>query len=198
MLPLSILWVAVIDRAVIPGCAGCAMAHPDFGRSVNPISTRGDRLCPPIYRPCNGPAYNGCRHLWRVSAYLCWMILFVSYPFICFRSANGRMERLKCKFHFPNYYCSRNLSFCQKSVVKLTGYSSHYGMTVQFCPSASISSNDSTAWQCWLLRCIAIGWKVSRRTKILLCCWTAVRWNPGRKPHGLNFFLRTTIHHIVR
>ena len=23
------------------GCAGCAMAHPDFGISVNPISTRG-------------------------------------------------------------------------------------------------------------------------------------------------------------
>ena len=28
-------------RPVVPGCAGCAMAHPDFGRSVNPISTRG-------------------------------------------------------------------------------------------------------------------------------------------------------------
>ena len=34
-------------RPVVPGCAGCAMAHPNFGRSVNPISTRGDRLCPP-------------------------------------------------------------------------------------------------------------------------------------------------------
>jgi hypothetical protein len=38
------------------------MAHPDFGRSVNPISTRGDRLCPPNYywhtqilRPSDGP-----------------------------------------------------------------------------------------------------------------------------------------------
>ena len=47
---------------VIPGCAGCAMAHPDFGRSVNPISTRGDRLRPPnyywhtrIFRSCDGP-----------------------------------------------------------------------------------------------------------------------------------------------
>ena len=29
-------------RPVVPGCAGCTMAHPDFGRSVNPISTRGD------------------------------------------------------------------------------------------------------------------------------------------------------------
>ena len=28
-------------RPVVPGCARCAMAHPDFGRSVNPISTRG-------------------------------------------------------------------------------------------------------------------------------------------------------------
>ena len=50
-------------RPVVPGCAGCAMAHPDFGRSVKPISTRGDRLCPPnyywhtrIFRPSDGPA----------------------------------------------------------------------------------------------------------------------------------------------
>ena len=45
-----------------PGCTGCAMAHPNFGRSVNPISTRGDRLCPLnynwhtwIFRPSDGP-----------------------------------------------------------------------------------------------------------------------------------------------
>ena len=50
------------DRPVVPGCAGCAMAHPDFDRPVNPISTRGDRLCPPnyyccprIFRPSDGP-----------------------------------------------------------------------------------------------------------------------------------------------
>ena len=36
-------------RPVVPGGAGGAMAPPDFGRSVNPISTKGDRLCP----PCN-------------------------------------------------------------------------------------------------------------------------------------------------
>ena len=49
-------------RPVVPGCARCARAHPDFGRSVNPISTRGDRLCPPnyyghtrIFRPSDGP-----------------------------------------------------------------------------------------------------------------------------------------------
>ena len=40
------------------------MAHTDFGRSVNPISTRGYRLCPPnyywhtrIFRPSDSPAY---------------------------------------------------------------------------------------------------------------------------------------------
>ena len=46
-------------------CRPCAMAHPDFARSVNPISTRGgDRLCPPnyywhtrIFRPSDGPGY---------------------------------------------------------------------------------------------------------------------------------------------
>ena len=49
-------------RPVVPECAGCAMAHPDFGRSVNPILTRGDRLCPPnyywhtrIFRPSDSP-----------------------------------------------------------------------------------------------------------------------------------------------
>ena len=34
-------------RGVVPGGAGGAMAPPDFDRSVNPISTKGGRLCPP-------------------------------------------------------------------------------------------------------------------------------------------------------
>ena len=34
-------------RGVVPGGAGGAMSPPDFGRSVNPISTKGGRLCPP-------------------------------------------------------------------------------------------------------------------------------------------------------
>ena len=34
-------------RPVVPGGAGGAMAPPDFGRLVNPISTKGGRLCPP-------------------------------------------------------------------------------------------------------------------------------------------------------
>ena len=35
------------SRGVVPGDAGGAMAPPDFVRSVNPISIRGGRLCPP-------------------------------------------------------------------------------------------------------------------------------------------------------
>ena len=36
-----------ICRPVVPGvCRGC---HGDFGRSVNPISTKGGRLCPTNY-----------------------------------------------------------------------------------------------------------------------------------------------------
>ena len=49
-------WIA---RGVVPGGA---MTPPDFGRSVNSISTRGDSLCPPnyywnpwIFRPSDGP-----------------------------------------------------------------------------------------------------------------------------------------------
>ena len=34
-------------RPVVPGGAGGAMASPYFGRSLNPISTRGGSLCPP-------------------------------------------------------------------------------------------------------------------------------------------------------
>ena len=35
------------SRPVVPGGAGGAMAPPDFGISVNPISTKAGRLCPP-------------------------------------------------------------------------------------------------------------------------------------------------------
>ena len=48
-------------RGVAPGGA---MVHPYFGRSVNLISTRGDRLCPPnyywhsrIFRPSDVPEF---------------------------------------------------------------------------------------------------------------------------------------------
>ena len=35
------------DRPVVSGGTGGPMTPPDFGRSFNPISTNGDRLCPP-------------------------------------------------------------------------------------------------------------------------------------------------------
>ena len=34
-------------RPAVPGGAGDSIAPPDFGRSVNPISTKGGKLCPP-------------------------------------------------------------------------------------------------------------------------------------------------------
>ena len=36
-------------RVLSLGGAGGAMAPPVFGRSVNPISTKAGRLCPPYY-----------------------------------------------------------------------------------------------------------------------------------------------------
>ena len=46
---------------VVPAGAGGAIAPPDFGRSVNPISARGNRFClpnyfwhPQIFRPSDG------------------------------------------------------------------------------------------------------------------------------------------------
>ena len=38
-----------IHRAVVSGSARGALAPPEFGSSVNPIPTRGGRLCPPHY-----------------------------------------------------------------------------------------------------------------------------------------------------
>ena len=35
------------SKGAVPGGAGGAMPPPDFGRSVNPISTKGVRLYPP-------------------------------------------------------------------------------------------------------------------------------------------------------
>ena len=35
------------SRDVVPGGAGGAMAPPDFGRSLNTISSKRGRLCPP-------------------------------------------------------------------------------------------------------------------------------------------------------
>ena len=42
-----------IFRAVVSGGAGGALAPLEFRSSVNPIPTRGGRLCPPDY--CQHP-----------------------------------------------------------------------------------------------------------------------------------------------
>ena len=39
--------ISISSRDVGNRWAGWEIAHPGFGRSVNPISTRGGRLCPP-------------------------------------------------------------------------------------------------------------------------------------------------------
>ena len=65
-------------RAVASGGGGQGgkFPPPDFGRSINPISTRGSRLCSPhyyvpsrIFRPCDGPDRDGGRSenlVWRI------------------------------------------------------------------------------------------------------------------------------------
>ena len=43
------LRTSLIFRAVFSEGTGSALAPPEFGTSVNPIPTRGGRLCPPHY-----------------------------------------------------------------------------------------------------------------------------------------------------
>ena len=86
-------------RPVVPGCAGCAMADPDFGRSVNPISTRGDRLCPPnyywhtrIFRPSDGPA--GAKYALHVQ----WLKYIIGvHIFIYFRYIHSHVSSIQIR-----------------------------------------------------------------------------------------------------
>ena len=55
------VYITEFSRPVVPGGAGGAMASPDFGKFVNPFSTRGDRLCPP-----NNPGTHGFSALFSV------------------------------------------------------------------------------------------------------------------------------------
>ena len=52
----------MISKGVVPGSAGGGMAPPDFGRSVNPISTMETDYAhlittgtPRFFRPSDGP-----------------------------------------------------------------------------------------------------------------------------------------------
>ena len=60
---LTTAWTSRPLQDCRPWGPGGAIAHPDFVRSVNPISTREEWLCPPnyywhtqIFRPSDGPA----------------------------------------------------------------------------------------------------------------------------------------------
>merc|ERR1711997_1214489 len=53
MLTKSIVIIYIFFRGVARGGAEGARAPPEFGRSVNPIQTRGGRLCPSHY--CQPP-----------------------------------------------------------------------------------------------------------------------------------------------
>ena len=97
------------------------------------------------------------------------------------------MEWLKCMFHFPNYYCSRNLYFCQKCVVNLTEYLSHDS---KFCPSASISAQLGNV-DCFPALLLVERYLEGQN----LCC--AVEQQCTGIPNGLNFFLNTAVHHIA-
>ena len=45
---------------------------------------------------------------------------------------------------------------------------------LKFCSSASISTNGSTDWQCWVPHCFVIGWKGCKRMKFSSCCCVPV------------------------
>ena len=82
-----------------PGVQGLPRHPPDFGRSVNPISTRKDRLCPPhyychprIFRPSYGPDQD-------YSCGLC-----AKYGFIlCSGWKTSKSDLVKCLFTYHFY-----------------------------------------------------------------------------------------------
>ena len=75
-------------RSVVPGGAGGAMASPDFGRSVNPISTSaGGRLCPPnyywyprIFRYSDGPDIYD--RVSQMAVQIFWHVQIMLQPFL--------------------------------------------------------------------------------------------------------------------
>ena len=67
-----IMMTTMSFRDVGYGWAGLATAHPGFGRSVNPISTRGGRLCPPtllLAQPALGSFLRHCDFRARLTYY---------------------------------------------------------------------------------------------------------------------------------
>ena len=104
-------------RPVVPGCAGCAMAHPDFGGSIDPISTRGDSLCPPnyywhtqIFRPSDGP---GMSRIW-IYILVEKIIQFINYntlqfdEFLNYERTLKEFQKQRSKTEISLGYCHSN------------------------------------------------------------------------------------------
>ena len=93
---------------------------PGFGRSVNPILTRGDRLCPPsyywhtrIFRPSDGPAF-------MIKFKLQNLTLFHTYFwFDRWLSVVGRKLKDVNRPVNPVWYCKHPGSGLEKIFIKL-------------------------------------------------------------------------------
>ena len=72
----------LLCRDVVPGGAGGAMTNPDFVRSVNLISTRGDRLCPPncYWQPQKG-SVNPKKIIWPLKVNIKTVFKLSWFPF---------------------------------------------------------------------------------------------------------------------
>ena len=94
------------------------MTHPEYGRSVNPTSTRGDRLCPPnyywhtrIFRPSDGPAISLSQPRWADYAH---PILVSTPSFESHWHKNTKQKHLTSSMNAPLYL----LLMCMKFVHK--------------------------------------------------------------------------------
>ena len=148
MVPQFFKLSTTISQACVPGCAVCAMAHPDFVRSVHHISTRGNRLCPPnyywhtrIFRPSDGPVFTELyTETYPDSLNIFFKLYLFLYVFIRWESTEYRMEKnmksiylsyqdpdldIKdsdpevCKFHFIFYSFLNKFSYLQMIFLKL-------------------------------------------------------------------------------
>ena len=105
-------------RPVVAGCAGCAMAHPIFCRSVNPISIGQARLfpLPPIttvtpnfFQPSGITAYEAILGP-TVSKYSQQVMpqVIVNTSITCFQAAHA----LSLQLHNPQFCCCRCCFHC--------------------------------------------------------------------------------------
>ena len=86
-----------------------ASAPPMFGRTVNPISTRGGRLCPPQYYqppgnliPCDGPVVDISSRINHTPIIFSWELM-------------GALERWKI-FGFQRYFSMSKISWIHLNI----------------------------------------------------------------------------------